>query len=521
MERNKLYLSIATLATLVSIFYWSAFAINSYNSFQGNGDLGAFTYGMYSDIHYPNVVHGLQYIVFDNHLSVDLLALLPFFYIHQSTTTLLIIQAVVLSLTGLLLFFISKDLLKSPLLGLLFCIAFLINPGMQGMLVFGFHVEFLIIPLYLLMFYFYMKLDKKWFFVSILLFLLIMEVAPFLSLALGLGLFIFDYFYTQDRKIRKQRLILAASLMLFSITALLLYDFAAAGLVHSYNSGQYSGLSPILKINPVVQKQIKNLTNSGSFISQDSSRLNIQNLALTLYGVLTAFLGFGLAVFGAPITALILGGAWLSEFFLMGQYGFIVIWEQYFSYVLGGTIVSAILGINLIREKKGFIAKRIARIKGKNYDEFARKSIIISMVAFSLILFLLSPIFVQSTTKASIITNYTQSYLFQTSPHQNSMYEQLDSAIMLVPPNASLMTADYIMPHVAERGNIEVLKPIDGYNTYYFLPDYILTDFNMNVSQDAFTFGQEQYVLGFLQNHTGQYSVYFQNGTAILYKKLN
>ena len=67
---------------------------------------------MYYHLHYPNIVWGLQYLIFGNHIAPDLILVLPMYAIFQSALTLLFIQAAVLSVTGLVLFAVLETFLK-------------------------------------------------------------------------------------------------------------------------------------------------------------------------------------------------------------------------------------------------------------------------------------------------------------------------------------------------------------------------------------------------------------------------
>ena len=68
------------------------------------------------------------------------------------------------------------------------------------MINFDFHIEFLIIPAYLLAFYFYTTLHKRLFVASLLLMLGSMEAAPIIALALGLGLAVYELRRKTDRE---------------------------------------------------------------------------------------------------------------------------------------------------------------------------------------------------------------------------------------------------------------------------------------------------------------------------------
>src|SRR5208283_4969557 len=122
--KRDVCLVLAALFTLANFTYWCLYSVNAYNTFHEFGDLGAFAYDMYYHIHFPNIVGGLQYVVFGNHIAPDLILLLPAYAVFQSAMTLLFIQAAVLSVTGLVLFFVARDFLKDNKMALLLSVAY-------------------------------------------------------------------------------------------------------------------------------------------------------------------------------------------------------------------------------------------------------------------------------------------------------------------------------------------------------------------------------------------------------------
>ena len=110
--KEKLALYLALLLTLTSIIYWTAYGINAYNTYHEYTDIGIFSYSMYFNLHYLNIANGLQFFVFGNHIAFDLFPVALLYYIAPSPITLLAVQAIIVSLTGLLAFFVVKELSK-------------------------------------------------------------------------------------------------------------------------------------------------------------------------------------------------------------------------------------------------------------------------------------------------------------------------------------------------------------------------------------------------------------------------
>lgn len=509
---KKLYSYIAIFAGLVSFAYWSLFAGNAMYNFHEYSDLAQFSYNMWVYLHYPALAHGLQILVYCTHLSPDMALLLPLYYIAPSSLTLLVFQALLLSATGVAIFFIAKDLLNRPLLALGLSFAFLLNPGIFGMLVFDFHAEALIIPFYLLTFYFYMKSNRKAFYVSAILLLGTIEEGPFMAFTLALALFLYDYRFTHDAHERRKRLIMSGSLMALSILTFAFYSFTVSYLTAAYANGQYIGLAPILQLLPLAQSQIAILSTPFTQLSSELGPM----LGYTIYAMLIIFFSFGIAWIFDPLSTIILLSPYIVEFFVVGNENFAFIFNQYFGFVLGGTIVAAILGIMNVKNDRGAIVKEVVENNEKHRELILKKIIPYSMVVVVIILLVFFPTFMLSRN----VNNFAQDFLFQISPQQHALDTQLYSVMNYLPANASLLTTYFIVPHIVDRKDIELIYPTG----YYFQPDYILIDFNLNVSLNAYSYGQPQYFEAFWANQSKNYTVFAENGTgwinsAILLKR--
>ncbi len=237
--RESIYLIIALVIALSSMFYWLAITTHAYRTFlDGTADLTLYSYNMYFNIHYPNIASGIQFLVFSNHISPDALLILPIFYLSQRSLTLLYIQIIIICLTSLLIFYITKKLVKDSFLGIIFMVAFLLSPGVTGILTFDFHIEFLVIPAYLLAFYFYMTRNKKLFAASLLLLLGAVEEAPVLALTMGLGLLAYEMYVSNFKwkSVDKAKRLMLYAIFVSSIITGILYYAAIKYLISSYST---------------------------------------------------------------------------------------------------------------------------------------------------------------------------------------------------------------------------------------------------------------------------------------------
>ena len=156
MIKNK-WLFASILLVIISISYWTVFVVRDYNSYHAYWDVGSSAYDMFYHINYWQSFSVLQYLVFANHIAPVQLLILPIYAVFPSALTLLIVQEVILSLTGIIVYLVADGLLKSGPISFALSFAYLANPGMHGIILFDYHSEFLIVPLILILFYSYMK----------------------------------------------------------------------------------------------------------------------------------------------------------------------------------------------------------------------------------------------------------------------------------------------------------------------------------------------------------------------------
>jgi uncharacterized membrane protein len=519
-RNDRLCLAMAILVVAVSIGYWSAFSINAYYTFHEFRDLGTVAYSMYYHIYQPQIMHGLQYIVFQNHLSPDQLLVMGIFYLFQSPLTLLFVQAAVLSLTGLLVFFIVKDLLKDSFLGLLLCVAFLLNPGMHGMLVYDYHVEFLIIPFVLLTFYFFMKKRKVPMYVSLALLLGSLETATFVAVALGLGLLAYELVYAKRKHSKADAQKIRLSLHIIAISAVVAVAYAYAGqlLVASYAHGLYPGLPLDFQVLTFGSDQVRLLLSL--FGVGGGAAASVPNYLVhgvlggispiyIFYGILVVIAAFGISALFVPEVTFFMILPWLVEGFVVGNVRFFLLWYNYFSYVIGGIVVATILSFMAIKDGTNRFSEELEIIGGQN----PKRKLYQILLFGALVIWLLSWVFVISAN----LSDPAENFLFQVPAYQANQIGQLYSIMALVPANASVMGPGFVEPHFTQRLrdiNMNVSVGRQG-----FVPEYFITDFNSNVNPQAFNFNQPIIANGILANYS--YYLYAQEGTAKLYRLAN
>ena len=388
------YFLLALIFTVVSIVYWTLYAVNAYNHFIYASDFGYYLYNMYYDIHYPNIMGGLQLLVFGQHIAPDQLAVLLIYSIFQSPLTLPIVQLIALSLTGLLVFWVTKDLLKNDKLALILCTAYLLNPGMHGALIFDYHAEFLIIPFFIATFYFYMKASFRYFFVSLLLLLGTIESSYAVAFALGLGLLLYEMMHNIDAHSKQTRIKFAYMIIIGSIGALLFYNTIYFALPTEQVSVSH-GILPIFAVSTYPLVPIVGGTaspgNEGLILSRGG--VSLSTIPYVIYALIVVFFGFGIALFFDPISAIIFSVPWLVVLFVFKNIGFALVSQQYFTFVVAGAFAATILGFKLYENNSSPLTKYIPALKTMVQRQDFGNILAYSTLGLAVIIYLLSFLF--------------------------------------------------------------------------------------------------------------------------------
>jgi uncharacterized membrane protein len=516
------YLLCAIIFAIISTAYWSAFAVNAYNSYHDYSDVGVCSYDMYFHVNYPSIVHGLQYLIFCNHVSPDsILLFLPAFAAFPSAVTLLVLQAIVVSFTGLAVFMISRKLLSNERTAFLLFLAFLLNPGVIALLVFDFHLEVLIPLFMLLTFYFFVEKTKAPFFVSALLLLGTIEVVAPVALMLGVGFIFYAVHAAQGKKIDREYLVMAAALIIMAAVAAGLYAGVYSTLTHAYASGNYPGL-------PIILKDIKFFSGNSSYFASlfTNGRILIYYIPLyaTCFALAIVFFSFGIGAIFEFFILLLLSSPWLANVLLFQNSNFVNLFNQYFAFALGGTMIATLMSLIMFKEK----TERFYR--NWRFRDFVKPYVDYTIV-ISLVVLLLVYLFIILSTNVESLRELL--LLRVGSPQEHVYDQQLSSLISAIPANASVMAPYFVMPHLMDREKLEIIQGYgqnysiipqnalaNRWNEYdaWFAPDYVVEDsdqYTSNTPLTGFGFGNTVND-SILAMYGGVYHVYGRNGNATL-----
>lgn len=521
-EREKkgsgLLFKLALVLIACYFIYFAFLLAHLYAVFHEYSDFGIAVTSLYFNTQLPQIAHGFQLLTLGEHISPDALGIMGIYALVPSPLTLLILQDAVISLTALIILLAVRDLAKSDWMAFAFCIAFLINPGTLGQMLFDSHIEFLITPFYVLTIYYYLKGHVKGFAISSILLLGTADVAPFMALTLGVALILYEFLYNKRKTVTKSDARLAITLVVLSLLFMGAYAEITNVLAQGYPAS-YPGLPPYLYVTNGAQvligPSLASLLHNpvGQLGGEIGLYLGSYKVEL-VYSILLIIFAFGLTALADPVPALVMLIPWLGGAFVVGLPAFVFPTSQYFGYVIGPAFGMAIIGLLIVLSKKSWLYKVLAQIR-ENPGSTIKIAAIALPILFSIIgpaayLLVSTP---QSAYHSINTANLGQLLLFQSNASQKSAYAQLYSAIAQVPANASVLTNYFIIAHLSQRQYAEQL----GNGGYFFNPQYILVDENLNVSSNACNIPLDNCTRLDSLLDSGNYSLIFENGTAMLY----
>jgi uncharacterized membrane protein len=502
--KNKMDFHLLVLLILLIFYaaYWIYFANYKYVNYSSNYyDLGVQAYSLYwhaNGLEY--YTNPLQYLVFANHLSfTEMLLVLPFFAIYQQPISFLVVQQVTLAITALAIYLIVLDLLKSRNIAFAFAIAFMLSPGAMGLANFDFHMEAFTILFYVLTFYFYLKKRKGYFALSFVLLLGTMEVEPLQGISLLVGLLLYELLHNRGfKRVDKQRLQLLGIGMLLSVLFFAVYYLLFSYIPMTYSNSTVQPIVPIQQPRNYLSEQVNAVLGTGG---QGSKNFEL----LGGLEVLMFFLSFSLSSLVVPLVSTVLFSPWWVEVFVMHNFTFTWPYFQYFSYEFAASVVSAILGLMLVKEGRlRIFGKRI--LWSSQIEVFV--SVLTVITAIIMILFL-----------ASAGNPYT--LLLNFAPKTN--YTALNYAVSQIPASANVLAQGAISSHLFYVRNLELstsetpswFRPVNR-TVYWFEPDYIIVNKNLT---------DYSYVVNALpfneSNFSTRYEVIFNESNTYIYKKMH
>jgi uncharacterized membrane protein len=416
---------LAYLVLLLYVVFYSWLSIQRHRTFQSNAmDLG------YTDQVVWNTRHGrfLQFSTFENapidlplsqfqrtdvllayHVELLLIPISLLYAIYESPITLLVLQAVGVGVGALPAFWLARDHLKSDWGGLVYALAYLLAPALQGAILSDFHAVSLTSSLFLFALYFLHARRYAGYFVVVVLAMLAKEDVPLLIVVLGLYALL----------IRRER-------MLGALTAVLgvAWFLIATQLIQP----AYHGLpnSPffhrITVFGPTIGDSVLNVIRQPMLLWRWLSQPQI----VTYLGGLLASAGFTslfsplVLSLSAPVVAMNVFSTW-SWTYSEGAH--------YSASIVPFVIVSGIYGL-------GFLARKMAK-----WTSVPRTWAVNGLATVALLL--------AGYHHYQIgISPVSKSYV---RPRLTAHHRLAQELMALIPPDAALSTQSGLYPHLAHR----------------------------------------------------------------------
>jgi len=351
---------------------------------------------------------------FGVHFSPFLYLIMPVFEIFPNPYTLFLIQSLFLSITAIVIYYISLHILKDERISVLFSALYLIYPGTLWSNWYDFHVE-AFIPLFSsLVYYYYLRENNIGVFISLFTLVSILERNVFIAVAFAV--------YFAAREIYNRRIGQEPNK---SITPLLIGAILVFSILYFIYSEQYIN-------NFSVNRSTSKLESIIGYVSY--SNLLEKTAFVTFLMAPLAFLQID-----APLE-LIPAGPYMVLVALTSYSPYFEITWQYPAIVSVPFFVSAIMGA----QKKSY------------------KGLFIKLTFFSLIFFFLlspgSPLMARLSNSWKIVI-----------PDENNHLK--NSALESIETKASVLAQENIFPNIAMRNTVYSYWPPN-----HEPPDYIVLD---------------------------------------------
>ena len=413
--------------------YWN------YNTF--SWDLGLYVQQVWLYSHtfsFYNTVRGTNLL--SDHFGLILYLFAPIYRLFPRAETLLIIQALLVVLSGYPIYKIAEDKLKNRFIAIVLLVAYLSSTGIRSSIDFDFHLATIAVFFYAIFLYFWLEKKYFWSIIFAILAILTKEDMPLYIACAGLGLALINF---KNKEEAKKALLLAfLSLLSFAAIYKIISVIPTTGANINYFSFNYLGANyrevvenliyhPLLTIRTIWENFINNPMKINTF---KTYYFGFWYLPLLSPEIIIFSIPFLLVKFVTDRDVQIL---------LSGQYA-----------VTGMFILTLAVIFFLYHFAKWFL-KKWAKI-------------VLNCFALVFLLF---------TFHYNIISNSQFWNVADRQGWQNiKNYAGLNKMVRLIPESASVATQDPIVSHLANREKIYLLQcpfcNTPGNRIY----DYVLLD---------------------------------------------
>jgi len=439
-------LSIVVAAILYTIVF-STLTILKHHNFQTYGwDLGIYMQALYTTAFHGKLLYytlechsNPSCSLFGVHFSPFLFLLVPIYRLLPYAETLLVLQSLFIALGSLIVYKLAKIVLKQEKIAVALSLAYLLYTPLHVMNWFDFHLQAFIPFLVLSAYYHFIRSSYFRSLIYIILALSTFEVMPILIFPLGMYALVKNF---KDRRGLIYALtIMTLCVLWFALSLSVIHSFNPKRLENYVNPWGKFGSSPTEVIYNVLTKPYDALQH---FLTYDALHKGLYMLWLLLplfFTPLMAPLEFFTLVMPWPTLA------FLSQFpTLPGGY----LGLQYGGFVVGQIFTAAIEGLKRTLHKAPEDIKRwFLRLSCKNI-----------LVASTIVLLFMNPYSPIPEVRGLYVGGVPE-------PSERKLL--LREVLALIPENASVLTQNDILPHLANR--------LELYSVSASLsPDFILLD---------------------------------------------
>ncbi len=421
---------LVAIPILGFIVNYSLIAIVNLYRFMDNWDLGTFTQAFWSGLRgepflisdqifffkgFPQVKYGSFLAI---HFSPIMYAFIPLFSLNPGPEILLVMQATWMGLGGIPVYLIGKKHL-GRWLGYAFLLSYLLNPITAVITLHSFHIESLLVPIFLLSFYLLLEGKLAPYFLTLEVGTFIIEYGPIIAAA-------FNVLYVIYNRRRISRLDLL-KIGIFTVL-LLIYIYAAEKIRIAF------GLDPQGAI-VTISGQAWRVLGATSPLQVPLAILSnplraFEALTYDLNAKLDWFLRIVIPVMGLPIlfpegwiTAL----PWLTISLFSNHPPYYYPFNFKYSFLYFFVYPSAIMGLKRL-------IKNVRRVK------FNYKALILLTIL--------------------VTTAYSYSSILQRSPELPTDHALIKHQLMeLIPKNTSIMLTSDVYPYFARNREVYVVPP--------------------------------------------------------------
>jgi uncharacterized membrane protein len=458
---------VVYLSVIGYTLVFSYFTILKFNAFHAYAwDLGIFNQSLWTTLHSGKFFFSTveQFIVpsgvfFGTHFSPILYAVLPFYALTSTPQALLVIQSFILALGAVPLYFFAKNSLNNRVLAVVFSLAYLFYPPLQGANWFDFHVQAFLPLFFFCTMYFLVRERWPGYFLFVFLSLTVAENVPIT--VVFIGLYGFWRFRTRIVNALKTRKLVDAVFLVPILTIVIAVAWLFfAGWIRQVN----------WPFNPAFLQLYKAVDHWPAFIGMDDpNRLPLYviiqpgNAVAALacdwpLKILYMFLLFGPLLFlsfGSSMTAISL--AWLIPALLSNYTPYYTIGAHFPVYPVAFIFLGAVeglgSGLSIIGLWRQLRLRKISLSTG--LPSLAKlvsktKALLVVSLVFTIIISPLSPVMI-----------YVGKNLPQFADYQPPMVTRHDELLqnisdLVIPSNASVLTQNSIFVHFSSRADAYV-----------------------------------------------------------------